>query len=386
MSQDLNEQAKRLIDKSNNILIVFKKSYTVDSLTSALAIFNMLKKKDKEVTIACDRFELESNRDFLKGVDLVKDKLVNLRRFIINLHLKNVGVEEFSYDVNDNELKIYITPKNGFFEEKDITTGSSDFIYDLVVVIDSPDLESLGDLYEDNRELYYKVPIINIDHTTANDNFGQINLIDLKSVATSQVVYNFLKNNFDEISSDISTLLLSGVMTKTRAFKSSSITPDVLAVTSELISLGADRETVVKNLYQSKSLSTLKLWGRVLARLQQDASIKLVWSLISHEDFVKSGANIKDVHSAVEEIITSIPDSEIIVILFEKPDSLKEKDFKICAQIFTKSNYDSKELTRAFSSQGAKDFAEFCLDSSNLVEAEKIVVDEIRKQVVDLIQ
>ncbi|MFH1610442.1 MAG: DHH family phosphoesterase, partial [Patescibacteria group bacterium] len=299
MSQDLSEQAKRLIDKSSNILIVFKKNYTIDSVASSLALFNILKKQDKEVSIACDRFELENNFSFLKNIDLVKDKLINLRRFIINLHLKNAGVEEFSYDVNDNELKIYITPKNGFFEEKDITTGSSDFIFDLIIVMDSSDLESLGDIYEDNRELFYKVPIINIDHSTTNENFGQINLIDLKSVATSQVIYSFLKNKFDDIDSDIATLILAGIMTKTRAFKTSNVTPDVLAVTSELISLGADRGMVVKNLYQSKNLSTLKLWGRVLARLQQDASIKLVWSLISHEDFVKSGANIKDVHSAV---------------------------------------------------------------------------------------
>ena len=385
MSYDLNKQTKKLIDNASNILIVFKKNYTVDSLASALAIFNILKKEGKDITIACDKFEIRDNIRFLKGVDLIKDKLVNLRRFIINLHLKNAGVEEFSYDVDDNELKIFITPKNGFFEEKDITTGSSDFIFDLIIVVDSPDLESLSGLYENNRELFYKVPIINFDHTTINENFGQINLIDLKSVATSQVVYGFLKNNFNEIDDDVATLILAGIMVKTRVFKTFSITPDVLTITSELISFGADRGIIIKNLYQSKNLSTLKLWGRVLSKLQQDSSIKLVWSLITHEDFVKSGANIKDIHSAVEEIITSIPDSEIIIILFEKPDSSKEKNLKICAQIFTKPNYNSKELTRIFNSQGAKDFAEFCLDISNLMEAEKVVVDEIRKNVIDLI-
>ena len=375
-----NEQAKNLINKSDNILIVFKKNYTIDAVASALALYLTLKKSNKNTSIASYNFTPHEEIKFFPNIKEISDNIKNLRKFIINLNLKNSGVEEFSYDVNDEQLKIFITPKGGFFEEKDLTTGSSDFIFDLIITADTSDLESLGGIYENNRELFYSVPIINFCHSPKNENFGQINLVDIKALSTTQVIYNFIKNNFNKnLDEKIATLILAGLMSKTRAFKTSNVTPDVLQIVSELISIGADREETVKNLYQSKNLATLKLWGRVLARLEQDKYIKLVWSLISHEDFVKSGADIKDARGAVEEIITSIPDSEIILILYEKPVDLPDKKIKICGQIFTKQNYDSKDLTRKFNPDGAKDFAEFELDNSNLLESEKLVIDEIRK-------
>ena len=375
-----NEQAKNLINKSDNILIVFKKNYTIDAVASALALYLTLKKNNKNTSIASYNFTPHEEIKFFPNIKEISDNIKNLRKFIINLNLKNSGVEEFSYDVNDEKLKIFITPKGGFFEEKDLTTGSSDFIFDLIITADTSDLESLGGIYENNRELFYSVPIINFCHSPKNENFGQINLVDIKALSTTQVIYNFIKNNFNKnLDEKIATLILAGIMSKTRAFKTSNVTPDVLQIVSELISIGADREETVKNLYQSKNLATLKLWGRVLARLEQDKYIKLVWSLISHEDFVKSGADIKDARGAVEEIITSIPDSEIILILYEKPVDLPDKKIKICGQIFTKQNYDSKDLTRKFNPDGAKDFAEFELDNSNLLESEKLVIDEIRK-------
>jgi len=375
-----NEQAKNLINKSDNILIVFKKNYTIDAVASALALYLTLKKSNKNTSIASYNFTPHEEIKFFPNIKEISDNIKNLRKFIINLNLKNSGVEEFSYDVNDEKLKIFITPKGGFFEEKDLTTGSSDFIFDLIITADTSDLESLGGIYENNRELFYSVPIINFCHSPKNENFGQINLVDIKALSTTQVIYNFIKNNFNKnLDEKIATLILAGLMSKTRAFKTSNVTPDVLQIVSELISIGADREETVKNLYQSKNLATLKLWGRVLARLEQDKYIKLVWSLISHEDFVKSGADIKDARGAVEEIITSIPDSEIILILYEKPVDLPDKKIKICGQIFTKQNYDSKDLTRKFNPDGAKDFAEFELDNSNLLESEKLVIDEIRK-------
>ena len=386
-----NEQAKNLINKSDNILIVFKKNYTIDAVASALALYLTLKKSNKNTSIASYNFTPHEEIKFFPNIKEISDNIKNLRKFIISLNLKNSGVEEFSYDVNDEKLKIFITPKGGFFEEKDLTAGSSDFIFDLIITADTADLESLGGIYENNRELFYSVPIINFCHSPKNENFGQINLVNIKALSTTQVIYNFIKNNpvksrvtqdhgvNNNLDGQIATLILAGLMSKTRAFKTSNLTPDVLQIVSELISIGADREEIVKNLYQSKNLATLKLWGQVLARLEQDKHIKLVWSLISHEDFVKSGADIKDARGAVEEIITSIPDSEIILILYEKPVDLPDKKIKICGQIFTKQNYDSKDLTRKFNPDGAKDFAEFELDNSNLLESEKLVIDEIRK-------
>ncbi|MFH1457461.1 MAG: DHH family phosphoesterase [Patescibacteria group bacterium] len=374
------EQAKNIINKSDNILIVFRKNYTVDSIASALALYSVLKKQNKNVTVASHNFTVTPEMAFLPGIENISGQIKNLRKFIISLNLKNAGVEEFSYDVNDEQLKIFITPKGGFFEEKDLTTGASDFVFDLIITVDTTDIESLGSIYDNNLELFYNVALINFCHSPKNESFGQINLVNIKALSTTQVIYNFIKTNFNkDIDYKIATLILAGIMSKTQAFKTSNITPEILQIVSELIAIGANREEIVKNLYQSKSLSTLKLWGHVLSNIKQDKSIKLVYSSISHEDFIKSDANIKDVRGAVEEIITSVPDSEIVLILYEKPTTSQNAKIKICGQIFTKPNYDSKDLIRKFNPEGSKDFAEFEIENSNLLESEKIIIDEIRK-------
>ena len=39
---------------------------------------------------------------------------------------------------------------------------------------------------------------------------------------------------------------------------------------------------------KTQSFSFMKLWGRVMARLNWDENLKLAWSLVSIEDFVQS--------------------------------------------------------------------------------------------------
>ncbi|MDP2766655.1 MAG: hypothetical protein Q8O41_04270, partial [Candidatus Methanoperedens sp.] len=64
------------------------------------------------------------------------------------------------------------------FTEDDISSRSSGFKYDLIIALDTADLESLGQIYDNDTEFFYKTPIINIDHHSENEEFGQINFIE----------------------------------------------------------------------------------------------------------------------------------------------------------------------------------------------------------------
>jgi len=276
-----SEQIFNQIDKAKNILITFSKVWDGDAVSSALALFLFLQKQGKSVEIAADKFEQNQPFEFLPSYTSIQNKLNNLRKFIVSLDITNARVGQIKYKLEESTLNFIISPKEGFFTHEDIKSRSGNFKYDLIITLDTPDLESLGAIYDNDTEFFYNVPIINIDHHSHNESFGQINAVELTSISTSQIIYNLLcDKNSELIDEDIATCLLAGIISKTRSFKTNNITPEALSISSELISMGAKREEIVTRLYRSRSINVLKLWGRVLARLKSDMQNQLVWSVL----------------------------------------------------------------------------------------------------------
>ncbi len=121
--------------------------------------------------------------NFLPGFSDIKSTLDNVRKFIVSLDISNAKVDQIKYTLEKNKLNFIVSPKEGFFTDNDISTHTSGFKYDLIITVDAMDLESLGKTYDNNVEFFYKTPIINIDHHASNEDFGQINIIDLNAVS-----------------------------------------------------------------------------------------------------------------------------------------------------------------------------------------------------------
>ena len=379
---ETNQQIISQIEKARQILIVGPKNWTADTVAASLALNLWLKKNGKLADTVIDNWETPSELKFLPGAEEIKSELNNLQKFVINLKLDKAGLADFAYDLNGDNLKIFLTPKKGALKESDVSSGPSAFLYDLIITVGAPDLTSLGSVREKNLDFFFKTPLINFDCSPENEHFGQINLVDVQALSVSEIVYNFLFDNaqadFDE---KIATCLLTGIMSATNGFKAGQISPNTLNITSELLALGAEREKITQNIFHAKALSTLKLWGRLLARLQQEKSDRLVWSLLSYEDFIKSGATSSDIKGAVNELVTSLPQAEIILILYEQPTGeVGAEALAVHAELFTSPNYNALNLSRAFAPEGEKNFARFLVPQAKLLEAENLVITEIRKK------
>ena len=156
MALSLPEQTFELLKKNKSILVIFKEDWTGDELSSALALANVLRKLDKQVDVVCHDFKTKNNLDFLSLSQIKKD-LGNLQKFIISINTAKTQIGEFYYDHGKEKLNIYIAPKSGQFNKDDITTAKSDYKYDLIIVVGSPDLESLGKIYDDNNEFFLAI-------------------------------------------------------------------------------------------------------------------------------------------------------------------------------------------------------------------------------------
>ncbi|OGY42724.1 MAG: hypothetical protein A2Y67_01535 [Candidatus Buchananbacteria bacterium RBG_13_39_9] len=373
MSLNIQQQIFEQVKNSQKILIVFKQNFSGDALSSSLAIFLLLQKLNKQADIVCQDFSLAHNLSFLPGINKVKANLNGLKNFIISLDLNEGKIKNFSYDVKDGKLNIYLTPENGYLEEKNIAFASGQYKYDLIIALDTDNLEALGLIYEKNTDFFFNTPIINIDHNPENEQYGQINAVDLTKTSTAEIIFDLIENYdsnlFDQ---DIATCLLTGMISKTKSFRSGNVTPRALNIASQLILNGADRDLIIRHLYQTKSINILKLWGKVLARLKNDPGYKMAWSYLQQKDLIELNITQPNLSEVIEELITSAPEAQIIVLFSENQRKT------ISGLIYSAKNYDSLYLTKAFNPSGNKTLAEFEINKPDLAAAAREAIESIK--------
>lgn len=310
-------QAVELLNRSKNILICLPARPSSDAIAGGLGLFLSLEKLGKRALIVCNQFELPSSHSFLPRSDAIKHELKNIRQFVITLDVSRVAVEELSYNIEGKKLNVYITPRDGFYDARDVTTSSGGYTFDTVIVVDAADLEDLGELAAANAEFFFRTPLLNIDHKAQNTQFGAVNLVDLTATSTSEIIFELMKAlGFNVLDEQIATTLLTGIISKTKSFQTPTVTPRSLAIASHLIASGARREQIIDNLYQSKPITTLKLWGRALARLQHRFDGKFVWSLLNEQDFTKAGADEDELPRLIDDLIVNIPSAEVIALIY----------------------------------------------------------------------
>jgi len=365
----IKEQIFNQIEKSKFPLIIFSADWSGDDVASSLALFLFLKKIGKEVEIVSMASAKNKVWSFLPGASDIKDSLVNLRKFIVSLDISQAKIDQIKYAIEDKSLNFIISPKEGWFSSEDVSTSASGFRFDLIITIGAGDLESLGKLYDSNVEFFYKTTIINIDCRANNEEFGQINHVNANSVSTAEIIFDLLtEEKLELIDENIATCLLAGIISKTKNFKNTNLTPDTLLTTSKLINLGAKREEIINNLYRSRNFKTLKLWGKILNGLNSELGSQLIWSTAKKEDFLDSETGEDSIFDIVDELIVNIPEAKIIVIIFENPVGVGNK-----AIIYSVGNINTKELLKEYLPEGNSKSSKINLDGSLLEASNKII-------------
>ncbi|OGH69373.1 MAG: hypothetical protein A3I29_03730 [Candidatus Magasanikbacteria bacterium RIFCSPLOWO2_02_FULL_44_11] len=375
MALDDLQQVQKLFEESKYVLVVYNGKSNGDATASAIALKILLEKLKKQVDIVAAGYSVPKKFHFLPQTDTIKSDISQVQKFIIKLDVSQSPIETISYDVRDNQLSLYLTPKHGIISKNELRTAQSSFKYDLIITLHVSDLVSLGAAFNDNADLFYKTSILNIDHEPNNERFGQVNLIDLTSTSVSETVYKTIKKiHSGLIDAEMATALLAGMTVATKSFRNYNITPVTLQLASELITYGADREKIMENLYRTRSIAALKLWGQALSHLEHDAKHSIVWTALTRDDFTRSGSTEEDLQGIIDELIGNSPEAKTIVLIFEAADK------KITALVATEKSGDALELTKKFSPQGNKKTASIQFDGLTLKEVEIKLLDELRRQ------
>lgn len=317
MSKEILQQIIDNLNKAKRILIALSQNPNGDALGAGLALFEFLSQLEKEPEIASSAKDFGSF-GFLPKINEIKNALAVSQSFVLSVNTKDVKLDELSYDVKDGQVDIFLKPKGGKFKPQDITFGTARFPYDLIVTLDTPSLEHLGEIYEKNTDLFFETTIVNIDHNPSNDQYGEINLVDLTTTSTSEILAELIENFEDRlIDKNIATSLLTGIIVETNSFQHVKTTPKAFLQASNLIAKGADHQQIVRELYKTKHISLLKLWGRALARLKELKELELAYSLVNEADLSKSGATPEDLLGVMKELVSNLSGRKIILFISE---------------------------------------------------------------------
>jgi nanoRNase/pAp phosphatase (c-di-AMP/oligoRNAs hydrolase) len=326
MSLTFQQQFQKLLRESRDILILLPHYLNGDVITSSWALAHLLEKQEKKATIASDMLLKHTEHySFLKKPNILVETLSGARDFIISFNTKYNKINAIRSEEDGQEYRIYVTPEQGSINPRDFSFIPAQFKFDLVVVLGAPDKESLGKLYEDNADIFYEVPVINIDHHAKNDNFGQLNITDLNASSTSEILASLLQTTHSEwIDETIAECLLTGIISATESFQKKNTTPKALHTASRLMNQGANQQKIVQHLYKTQPLHLLKLWGRIMAGLAWDEAVKLIWAPVTPDDLAHSQADATDLPSILEKIKTHYATGSFFLLLFHvTPDSIR---------------------------------------------------------------
>lgn len=317
MSLSPAQQFQELLKKAITPIILLPAYPSRDTLASAFALAFSLKKMGKAVHIAGENILTDKELvAFLGEPENLLSTITGARDFVLSFNTERNKITNVRSETVGNELHIYLTPERGSIDPRDFSFIPAQFKFDLAIVIGASDKESLGKIYEDNPDIFYEIPIINIDTHPDNELYGQINLVDITASSSAEILSEAFEKAFPNVLDErVSESLLTGIIAATESFQNKNTTPQALQIASRLMDHGADQQKIVRSLYKTQPLHLLKLWGRVMAQAKWNEELKLIWALVSLEDLIQSRARVEDLPAVLEKIHNNYSSAGLFMIL-----------------------------------------------------------------------
>ena len=191
--------------------------------------------------------------------------------------------------------------------------------YDLLVVCDCGSLDRLGGVRDRHPDLFERLPRVLVDHHASNTDGGPRDWVDPDAAAARELVALLAARigvPLDLADGALAAGLMAGIVMDTSTFAHPNSTPRTLAVSAALVQAGAPLSEISRRLYRSKPDAQLRLFGRVLDRLEVAAGGRIIHSCLTDADLSATGT----LSSHSEGLIDLLAQSETaeVAILFKE--------------------------------------------------------------------
>ena len=213
-------------------------------------------------------------------------------------------------------------------------------IYDLVIVVDSSDIDRIGSVLDE-----YGEPDVNIDHHPTNTHFADLNLVRESAVATAEIIFEIARTLDYPINLAVAESLLTGLLTDSLGFRTSSTNPQTLRVAAELQDVGANLPELYRRAMLEKSFEAVNYWGRGLSRVKLED--RVVWTSLSLQDRAEVDYPGRDDADLIN-VLSRVRDADISIIFVE------QKDGKVKVSWRAQPGFDVAQVAVQFGGGGHK--------------------------------
>jgi phosphoesterase RecJ-like protein len=167
-------------------------------------------------------------------------------------------------------------------------TPGVDRAYDGVFVIECSDITRPG-LIDLEKQF-----VVNIDHHSTTELFGNVNWIDSTASAVGEMIYNLCKATGVRVTKEIAECVYTALLTDTGSFHYSNTTERTFKIASELVRIGVKPAKTAEAIFGSYQWPKIELLGQVLATARRDESGQVAWMRQTLEMQERTSASDED--------------------------------------------------------------------------------------------
>ena len=231
------------------------------------------------------------------------------------LFLKRLGksVKIFNTDIVPRNYKFLPCSEN----IQDVHAIST-YQPEVLVVLDASTLQRIGKTLATSLIPTHK--LVNIDHHTTAEAFGDINLIMPSASSTSEIVYKLIKYHQTPIDKASAVCLYTGLMFDTGCFRYSNTTAETHRIAAELIEIGEFApDEVYRNVYEQLPVAKIRLSSEILRTLRVTDDGKIASVYATQKMLRKTGASSDAIEGIVNQI-QAIDGVEVALCISEMAD------------------------------------------------------------------
>jgi phosphoesterase RecJ-like protein len=191
--------------------------------------------------------------------------------------------------------------------------------FDLMLILDcgSMNRTTLDELIKQRLPNQY---LIEMDHHPKVADYTDLELRDSGAAATVELIYRFMKTNRLLIDKNIANCILTGLITDTANFLYPATSELTINIASEMLQLGARLPRIMDNVLKNKSLTAMRLWGRVMSSLKINRRYNIAIAALTHDEV--NGDADKEEMDGISGFLSNLYGVKAVLFLREETPGL----------------------------------------------------------------
>lgn len=246
----MDSAKNQLADKiktTNNVLISVSRNPSVDQLTAMLGLALAINKTGRHAA-AVFSGKVPHALEFLQPEVTFEPNTDSLRDFIIALDKSKA--DKLRYKVEDDLVRIFITPYKTSLSDADLAFSQGDFNVDLVIALGVEHQEDLDEAITAHGRILHDATVSSITvQAGEQDQLGSINWSDVQASSLSEMVTELIQLiDPNLVDGQIATSLLTGIVSETERFSNDKTSAQTMSMSALLMAAGANQQLVASKL------------------------------------------------------------------------------------------------------------------------------------------